>query len=824
MKGPSRLPLFGFANPRQRLPAFLVPLFGTASDLWIQDGKGDGLILRFSPCVRQPEGVVATGNDREISAGVGDPLIYGFQFSDQFIEIGSKSFLQGVLTRRLNEFEDSPFLIIDVLKFIGKSDELPLAIQRAKNKLAINNVYMAEQWALSMRGEEEESMVVGLHRVLKTDGPHTQEVLKVLEKDLGKTGIAVALQRASRIIELAVDPHGAEPQEPSDGLLYGLIQSGKTSILTVSAAMAADNGFDCILVLTTDNDLLYEQTLDRVKAALRGITVLGKKDWKDPGRFGKQLQAKPFGIVCSKNGSMLKSLLEAFKAAKSKKLSVLIIDDEADQASLNTFTAKKSGKVSTINQAITDFRNFFPVNTYLQVTATPQALFLQMPGHRYRPTFTVLTEPGSGYVGGDAFFGSGSAHLLRDVDIDEVALLKATNQPKPNGALPAGLKKALYTFFVGAAVKVISRPADNFAFLCHVSMSTKDHEFTRLLLDDFRSNVISAFKSNQSPKYIAVEKALKAAYDDLATTEQSLPAFSEILAKISFYIPGANIKLINATTSDEIKLDSVFNIFVGGNKLGRGVTIKNLLVSYYGRNPKTPRADTVLQHARMYGYRHNDLGVTRLFLPPRLAEHFISIHEMEKSLRELIKKYQAGCFEGLYISGKWQPTRSNILDPNTIGYYVEGSSYNPRHPLRTAQSRKATEWLDSQLSGVGDAPPYMEITVQRLQELIGKVEVDPKQGAQLWDLKAIRTALDVLEEKNKTNKAYLVVKRHRDLKAVRTERHGIIQSAEADLAPMDAPTLFMYRMNANAEGETEVWWPQLRFPEGNYVLAFSFDW
>jgi hypothetical protein len=62
------------------------------------------------------------------------------------------------------------------------------------------------------------------------------------------------------------------------------------------------------------------------------------------------------------------------------------------------------------------------------------------------------------------------------------------------------------------------------------------------------------------------------------------------------------------------------------------------------------------------------------------------------------------------------------------------------------------------------------------------------------------------------------------LKAVRSERHGIIQSAEAGLAPLDAPTLFMYRMNANAEGEAEAWWPQLRFPEGNYVLAFSFDW
>jgi hypothetical protein len=122
-----------------------------------------------------------------------------------------------------------------------------------------------------------------------------------------------------------------------------LIQSGKTSILTVSAAMAADNGFDCILVLTTDNDPLYEQTLDRVKAALRCLTILGKKDWEEPQRFSKQLQSKPFGIVCSKNGSMLKSLLLAFQKAKAKGLSVLIIDDEADQASLNTFTAKQTG-------------------------------------------------------------------------------------------------------------------------------------------------------------------------------------------------------------------------------------------------------------------------------------------------------------------------------------------------------------------------------------------------------------------------------------------------------------------------------------------------
>jgi Z1 domain len=829
MNIPSQLPLFGFANPRGRLPAFLTPLFGTASDLWIQDGRaaGDGVVSQFTPS-RLPSGEItrARGSQRR-SVRVGDPLIYAFQFANGQIVIGARPIIRMMLTERLSEFQDFPFLIIDVLKFIEKSDALPGAIEKAKEKLAASDGQIAEQWAASMRDEERPDMTAkpaAKNRPLITDGPHTQEVLKVLEKDLGKPGLSVALGKATRIIELAVDPTGGPPREKSDGLLYGLIQSGKTSVLTVTAAMAADNGFDCILILTTDNDPLYEQTLDRVKAALRGLTILGKKDWKDPARFAKQLQARPFGVVCSKNGSMLKSLLEAYQKAKTKGLSVLIIDDEADQASLNTSTAKKTGKVSTINQAITDFRNYFPVNTYLQVTATPQALFLQTPGHRYRPAFTVLTEPGAGYVGGDDFFGPGSAKLLRHVDIDEIASLKATNQPNPTGALPAGLKKALYTFFVGAAAKVIARPPDSFAFLCHVSMGTKDHEYTRQLIDDFKGDVISAFKTKPSATYSAVEKALKEAYDDLAKTDDSLQPFQAILGKIQFYIPGANIKLINASTSDEIKLDSVFNIFVGGNKLGRGVTIKNLLVSYYGRNPRTPRADTVLQHARMYGYRHNDRGVTRLFLPQRLEEHFKSIHEMEKSLRNLLRKYKDGCFEGLYLSGSWAPTRANVLDPNSIGYYVEGGSYNPRHPLRTPESEKLTQWLDRQLSGVKDAPPCKTITVDRLLELIEKVAIDPRHPSQLWDLQAIRTALDVLADKNESDKAYLVVKRNRDLKQVRTERHGIIQSSEANLAPTDAPALFMYRANANADGEKEAWWPQLRFPDGNYVLAFSFDW
>jgi hypothetical protein len=225
----------------------------------------------------------------------------------------------------------------------------------------------------------------------------------------------------------------------------------------------------------------------------------------------------------------------------------------------------------------------------------------------------------------------------------------------------------------------------------------------------------------------------------------------------------------------------------------------------------------------MYGYRKPDLGVTRLFLPQRLADHFTSMHEMETSLRDLLKQFPDGTFEGMYISGTWGPTRSNVLDPNTLGFYTAGKSYNPEAPLRTPAVKKLTEWLDSQFAKVMDAPPYQTITVDRLIELAEKVELDPNSTCQFWNIDAIKTALGVLRQKAKSDKAYLVVKRGRDLAETRGERKGIISGGEEGLAPTDAPTLFMYRQKANA-GEQEVWWPQLRFADGNYVLAFSFDW
>jgi hypothetical protein len=109
-------------------------------------------------------------------------------------------------------------------------------------------------------------------------------------------------------------------------------------------------------------------------------------------------------------------------------------------------------------------------------------------------------------------------------------------------------------------------------------------------------------------------------------------------------------------------------------------------------------------------------------------------------------------------------------------------------------------------------------------ELLKRCPVDPEAGSELWDLKTIGTALETIKGLI-GEKAYLVVRRKREAEAHRGERKGIISGGEEELAPKDAPTLFLYRQEPTKNGEIAIWWPQLRFPEGskNYVLSFSIN-
>jgi hypothetical protein len=645
---------------------------------------------------------------------------------------------------------------------------------------------------------------------------HSDQVTQLLSKQVSNASEVEDIRKtAEKVVQQWVDP-ASGGKEQINGLIYGLVQSGKTGVLTATGAMGADEGYRTIIILTSDIDPLYEQTLGRAQEAFPGIDILGKGDLKDIASFKQRIRGNVCAIVVTKNASLLKKLIENFRAAKVKGLSCLLIDDEADQASLNTRARRVDGSRSAINSSIEQIRAFFDKNTYLQVTATPQALFLQDRAHAFRPKFTVLSHPGADYVGGEDFFDSAS-NLVREFPIQDIAILAPGSQPNPSSTMPPSLLRALDTFMIGATFKRISDVDQNCAFLCHVSTKTTDHGHIVDLLRKYK-NDLTAGLQKQNPKVIS---RLKEAFDDLATTHPGIAAssFTALVNAITFFSAGITVKLVNGETDEDVAVRSPYNLFVGGNKLGRGVTIKNLLVSYYGRNPRTPQADTVLQHARMYGYRRKDLGLLRLFLPPQLHVVFRAINQMEQSLRELIAKSTSEDFRGIYLENGLQPTRRSVLVPGSLGVYTGGSNYNPAQVLRDSSATTSTKKIDALLKAVADKT-YVELPIEEIVELISQTKPDDDEAELVWDNDAICQSVTQFAALQKHKTGFVYVDRDRDLQGSRRETQGILSGGEVGAVPNTRLTLFMLRTKARQAGNS-AWWPQVRFPSGPYAFAFA---
>ena len=172
-------------------------------------------------------------------------------------------------------------------------------------------------------------------------------------------------------------------------------------------SVAADLGFPVFLILTTDNVILQQQTIERVREDLDGFCIC---DEYDSEIFAENCLMQPVIIVLKKNVRTLKQWSNILGSTGFMRGNPLfIIDDEADAASLNTLINKKGQ--SSINKYLDSIRSGASSSLYLQVTGTPQAIFLQTMVSGWHPLFTYYFNPGNGYLGGDFFFpksGSGS--------------------------------------------------------------------------------------------------------------------------------------------------------------------------------------------------------------------------------------------------------------------------------------------------------------------------------------------------------------------------------------------------------------------------------
>jgi len=280
---------------------------------------------------------------------------------------------------------------------------------------------------------------------------------------------------------LPLDENGA-----IKGLIYGHVQSGKTAIILTTMALAADNGYKNFIVLTSNINDLYDQTLGRIKKSLDGFTVLGKKDFQRYTGFGVEAVRV---LVSSKHGKTLEKVGNLTQKLGWQNESTFIVDDEADQASLNTNINKPGKGVSTINHQIRSIRQKLGSCTYLQTTATPQALLLQDRNSDFRPDFVVATTAGTGYIGGNHYFinddttdPSPHIRIVPTVDPDN---LRSSN------SLPDAIALSIVTFFLGSAVLRLRGNTKKYTYLLHTSFKQADHSVMFRLVDEFRNQLMT---------------------------------------------------------------------------------------------------------------------------------------------------------------------------------------------------------------------------------------------------------------------------------------------------------------------------------------------
>jgi hypothetical protein len=197
------------------------------------------------------------------------------------------------------------------------------------------------------------------------------------------------------------------------GLLLGNVQSGKTGHMLGVLASAADHDFEVFIVMTTDSTHLQKQTFRRSLQFLEDFCVC---DEQDDIRFSMNDMRKPVVIVLKKNTRVLETWKNHLISSKFLVgRNIFIIDDESDAASLNT-KVNKEDETSTINQRISEIRELANSSFYLQVTATPQSLFLQEESSGHKPEFVYYFKPGNGYLGGNFFYSTSEPYGEKQKD------------------------------------------------------------------------------------------------------------------------------------------------------------------------------------------------------------------------------------------------------------------------------------------------------------------------------------------------------------------------------------------------------------------------
>lgn len=559
------------------------------------------------------------------------------------------------------------------------------------------------------------------------------------------------------------------------GLLFGNVQSGKTGQMFGIMCKAADLGFPAFVLLTTDNVILQQQTLERVKADLTGFCVCGEND---AGEFIKNSLMRPTIVVLKKNYRVLKLWANIFASTGFMKGNPLfIIDDEADAASLNTLVNKKD--YSSINKYLDSIKNGASSSIYLQVTGTPQAIFLQTMESGWHPYFTYYFEPGNGYLGGDFFFPQNKI-------ADCICFLEKIKNPERN-VIIRHLAVSGQIFASGGKISNC---------LFHPSVRQAAHEtYARSVkseLDWCLKNINGEFKTCLRQEYDALnpQKTAKVDFDVLFDTVKTILENNCV-----------KVLVMNGKSSiDSSEYSSGVNIVIGGNTLGRGVTFPALHTIYYTRTSKKPQADTMWQHSRMFGY-DRDPGMMAVYIDKPLYKLFSDINATNNSIISQIEKGYEKI--KIYYPEGLNPTRSNVLDKQKVSAITGGTNYYPFDPDNTS-----IDELDKLLSPFDETEPSYQVSLRLMKELLNRII-----SAEDFCVSSFSSVLDTIMADVPSAQGILIVRRNRD---IAKGTGAMLSPNDWNLGSLhkDKVVLTMYKVTGRKGWDgKQLWIPNIKLPD-----------
>ena len=544
------------------------------------------------------------------------------------------------------------------------------------------------------------------------------------ESKLSDTVVEGLDEATNGILELLEDPLRMDAWDRR-GLVVGHVQSGKTSNYSGLICKAADAGYKIIIVLAGMHNNLrsqtqmrleegflgYETTVDRDPGMPIGVAEFGE-DLKtnsattraENGDFSKAIakhfhgispEERPWLFVVKKQKTVLTALLNWIRTRVADtpdagngrkivtKLPLLMIDDEADNASVDTGeqmfnedgAPDEEHQPKTINSLIRQLLHAFTRKAYVGYTATPFAnVFIHHKGATakegpdlFPKAFIINLAAPSNYVGPARMFGKmtkegrkGALPLVRNIldhydpETDSGWMSpkhKKTHIPiyKGQETIPPSLRNAIHSFVLACAVRELrGQGSEHSSMLIHVTRYVAVQEHVREQVEEtvrrMRQKITRGIDVDEL--FAQMHKIWdedftptrnKVAY--LSPAEEcppELPEWDDVLAKLPYVLEDIEVRAINGTAKDALDYATpgaaLKVIAIGGDKLARGLTLEGLCASYFVRTTKM--YDTLMQMGRWFGYRPGYLDLCRLYTSPDLVRWFGHIADASEELRE----------------------------------------------------------------------------------------------------------------------------------------------------------------------------------------------